>query len=112
MPASTEEGDSDAFISHECFRVLMPGMALRLKPFRFAFRAASNPSPVTSRRSFISLPLETPIDEETLPHYDPKQFYPVRIGDLFNRRYRVTGKLGYGAHSTSWLCQDIRYLTP
>ena len=43
-------------------------------------------------------------------HYDPQQLYPVHIGDIFNNRYRVTGKLGYGSYSTSWLCQDIRYV--
>ncbi|PYI17831.1 protein kinase [Aspergillus violaceofuscus CBS 115571] len=62
----------------------------------------------SSRRSFVSLPVERPIDEETLPHYDMEQFYPVNIGDVFNDRYRVTGKLGFGAYSTSWLCRDMR----
>ncbi|KAJ6036063.1 hypothetical protein N7540_000342, partial [Penicillium herquei] len=61
-----------------------------------------------SQRSFVRLPVERPIDEETLPHYDVEQFYPVHIGDVFNDRYRVTGKLGFGAYSTSWLCHDIR----
>lgn len=86
-------------------------MGWHLNAFRSAFRTASRLSQATSRRSFVSLPVETPIDEETLPHYDPKQFYPVHIGDVFNDRYRVSGKLGYGAYSTSWLCQDIRYVT-
>lgn len=53
-----------------------------------------------------------PIDEETLPHYDPEQFYPVHIGDIYKNRYQITGKLGYGAYSTSWLCQDLQYVTP
>jgi len=53
------------------------------------------------------LPLGTPIEEETLPHYEPEQYYPVHIGDVFIARYRVAGKLGYGAYSTSWLCHDI-----
>ncbi|KAJ6102984.1 hypothetical protein N7486_005411 [Penicillium sp. IBT 16267x] len=52
--------------------------------------------------------MEKPIDEETLPHYDPEQFYPVHIGDVFDGRYRVTGKLGFGAYSTSWLCRDLQ----
>ena len=52
-----------------------------------------------------------PVDEETLPHYDPEQFYPVHIGDLFKDRYQVAGKLGYGAYSTSWLCRDLRCVT-
>ena len=46
------------------------------------------------------------IEEETLPHYRPEQFYPVDIGELLNSRYKVLGKLGYGAYSTVWLCHD------
>lgn len=54
--------------------------------------------------------MERPIEEETLPHYNPQQFYPVHIGDVFDGRYRVTGKLGFGAYSTSWLCRDLQYV--
>ncbi|KAF2459671.1 kinase domain protein [Lineolata rhizophorae] len=54
------------------------------------------------------LPVETPIEEETLPHYEPAQYFPVNIGDVFKARYQVTAKLGYGAYSTSWLCHDLR----
>ncbi|ELV11499.1 Serine/threonine-protein kinase SRPK3 [Tupaia chinensis] len=44
---------------------------------------------------------------------DPKDYckggyYPVRIGDLFNGRYHVVRKLGWGHFSTVWLCWDIR----
>lgn len=37
-------------------------------------------------------------------------YHPVRIGDTFNRRYRVVSKLGWGFFSTVWLCSDFRYL--
>ncbi|XP_021107960.1 SRSF protein kinase 3 isoform X3 [Heterocephalus glaber] len=44
---------------------------------------------------------------------DPKDYckggyYPVRIGDLFNGRYHVVRKLGWGHFSTVWLCWDIQ----
>ncbi|KAB8226144.1 kinase-like domain-containing protein [Aspergillus novoparasiticus] len=55
------------------------------------------------------LPTGTPIEEETLPHYNPEHYYPVKIGDVYQARYEVTGKLGYEAYSTSWLCQDLHY---
>ncbi|KKZ61984.1 non-specific serine/threonine protein kinase [[Emmonsia] crescens] len=58
--------------------------------------------------SFVALPRETPIEEETLPYYKPEQYYPVNIGDIYNARYQVAGKLGYGAYSTNWLCQDLQ----
>ncbi|KAI9806285.1 MAG: hypothetical protein M1825_006400 [Sarcosagium campestre] len=35
-------------------------------------------------------------------------FYPVRIGEVFQSRYQVLGKLGYGSRSTAWLCCDLR----
>lgn len=38
----------------------------------------------------------------------PGGYYPVRIGDLFNGRYHVVRKLGWGHFSTVWLCWDIR----
>lgn len=51
-----------------------------------------------------------PFEEERLPWYDPNQFYPVRIGEIFNSKYKVVGKLGYGAYSTVWLCRDVKYV--
>lgn len=51
-----------------------------------------------------------PIEEETLSFYDPHMFYPVRIGEVFQTRYQVITKLGWGAHSTIWLCHDLQYV--
>ena len=50
-----------------------------------------------------------PFEEETLAWYSPDQFYPVTVGEVLNSSYKVLGKLGYGAHSTVWLCRHIRY---
>ena len=47
------------------------------------------------------------IEEETLPFYNPRLFYPVRIGEVFDNRYQVVAKLGYGTTSTTWLCHDL-----
>lgn len=35
-------------------------------------------------------------------------FYPVKVGGVFNDKYQITGKIGYGASSTVWLSKDIR----
>ncbi|EXJ82333.1 CMGC/SRPK protein kinase [Capronia epimyces CBS 606.96] len=51
--------------------------------------------------------LSQPLEEERLPWYHPDQFYPMRIGETINSRYRVLGKLGYGAYSTVWLCRNM-----
>jgi hypothetical protein len=56
-----------------------------------------------------AMDLRAPFEEERLPWYSPDQFYPVHIGQILDSNYKVLGKLGYGAHSTVWLCRDIRY---
>ncbi|PGH34762.1 CMGC/SRPK protein kinase [[Emmonsia] crescens] len=63
---------------------------------------------ISTTPSFVTLPRELPIEEETLPYYKPEQYYPVNIGDVYNARYQIAGKLGYGAYSTNWLCQDLQ----
>jgi len=37
------------------------------------------------------------IEEETLPYYNPLDFYPTRIGEILASKYKVVGKLGFGA---------------
>jgi serine/threonine protein kinase len=48
------------------------------------------------------------IEEERIPGYNPKNFYPVNPGDLLNNRYRIVAKLGWGTTSTVWLAQDTQ----
>ena len=54
-----------------------------------------------------SIELSMLIEEELLPNYKAEKFYPVRIGEVFNQRYQVVGKLGYGSSATVWLCRDL-----
>lgn len=88
---------------------------------RTSFRSASLPNlarglcghrpPSRPRRlstvGFETLNSSQPIEEETFAWYDLKYFYPARIGEVFQTRYQVIGKLGYGAYSTVWLCKDL-----
>ena len=46
-------------------------------------------------------------EEESMPAYDLGLFYPVRIGEVFQKRYQVLRKMGYGANSTVWMCRDL-----
>ncbi|KAI7345746.1 hypothetical protein KC354_g14585 [Hortaea werneckii] len=46
------------------------------------------------------------VEEETVPNYDSSRYYPVQIRDIFQDRYEVLGKLGYGTTSTTWFCRD------
>jgi serine/threonine-protein kinase SRPK3 len=50
-----------------------------------------------------------PFEEECLAWYSLDDFYPVTVGEVPDSNYKVIGKLGYGAHSTVWLCRQIRY---
>uniref|UniRef100_A0A672I9I7 non-specific serine/threonine protein kinase n=1 Tax=Salarias fasciatus TaxID=181472 RepID=A0A672I9I7_SALFA len=48
-------------------------------------------------------------EEQEDPHdYCTGGYYPVKIGDLFNGRYHVVRKLGWGHFSTVWLCWDLQ----
>ncbi|OQE13385.1 hypothetical protein PENFLA_c049G09239 [Penicillium flavigenum] len=46
------------------------------------------------------------IEEQSLPRYRERRYYPVKIGEVFKDQYRVIAKLGYGAYSTVWLAWD------
>ena len=48
-----------------------------------------------------------PVEEESIPTYRPEKFYPVHIGEVFNHRYQIVGKLGYGSSATVWLGRDL-----
>ncbi|KAG9269452.1 SRSF protein kinase 3-like [Astyanax mexicanus] len=44
---------------------------------------------------------------------DPREYcyggyHPVHVGDIFNKRYKVLSKLGWGYFATVWLCVDMR----
>ena len=77
----------------------------------------SNSCFITTRRfsRTIRIPgmdIAEPFEEETLPWYKPEQFYPVHIGKTLNSAFKVLGKLGYGAYSTSWLCRNLKCAIP
>ncbi|KJX97005.1 protein kinase [Zymoseptoria brevis] len=59
-----------------------------------------------SKESMVSLPIDQKIEEETIPGYIASRYYPVRIGEVFQARYQVVGKLGFGVTSTVWLARD------
>ncbi|CAG9088241.1 SRSF protein kinase 3 [Plutella xylostella] len=46
-------------------------------------------------------------EQEDSADYCKGGYHPVKIGDLFQNRYHVTRKLGWGHFSTVWLCWDL-----
>ena len=82
-----------------------------VRHFRRAFATGPPRLPLPPRplptASFEAIDSSETIEEERLSWYDPKNFYPVRIGDVLHSRYQVVGKLGYGGYSTVWLCRDL-----
>ena len=51
---------------------------------------------------------EVLVEEEGFEWFDPKTWYPTKIGQVFESRYQVLVKLGFGSVSTVWLCRDLR----
>lgn len=48
------------------------------------------------------------VEEQQLPFYRRDDYYPMRIGEVIEKRYQVVAKLGYGTSSTVWLCRDLK----
>lgn len=67
---------------------------------RATFRMAHEPSNVT-------LDSSRTVEEENVRGYKAEHYYPVKTGEVFQHRYSVIGKLGYGSASTVWLCHDL-----
>jgi serine/threonine-protein kinase SRPK3 len=51
------------------------------------------------------LPLDVPIGEERKQDYDPRHFYPVKLGEIFHDKYEVVVKVGFGGSSSAWNLQ-------
>lgn len=47
-------------------------------------------------------------EQEDINDYCKGGYHPVKIGDLYNTRYHVLRKLGWGHFSTVWLCWDFK----
>ncbi|CZS88737.1 related to serine/threonine-protein kinase [Rhynchosporium agropyri] len=60
-------------------------------------------------RRFTSVTPSDAIEEELLPHYNARHFFPVEPGKVFRERYETISKLGYGSGSTVWLARDLDF---
>ncbi|EPQ57710.1 kinase-like protein [Gloeophyllum trabeum ATCC 11539] len=75
--------------------------------FRWARRLSTMlPPRAPSLRGRPLLEATKKVEEENFPWYDENAYYPVRIGQVFESRYQVLTKLGYGTSATVWLARD------
>ena len=58
---------------------------------------------------FKTSEFDKPVEEE-LPDYRANWFYPVRLSEVFQVRYQVLAKLGFGVSSTIWLARNLKYI--
>nr|XP_033489935.1 SRSF protein kinase 2 isoform X1 [Epinephelus lanceolatus] len=112
-------------------RKVMAIQARKRRPKGKKDRAGHHRRPETQQKAPVSAPPPPPPpppppepagppepEEEILGSDDEEQedpadyckggYHPVKIGDLFNGRYHVIRKLGWGHFSTVWLCWDIQ----
>lgn len=45
--------------------------------------------------------------DEDADSYRPGGYHPVEIGEVYNKRYKIVEKMGWGHFSTVWLCLDL-----
>ena len=91
------------------YRIPLPGQ--RLKPIRRTIaRSLSSirrqPLPTPPLGSL--LPQDARIDEEIIPGYESKEFYPAKPGEILDDRYQILVKVGWGTSSTVWFARDMR----
>ncbi|KAL9895514.1 SRSF protein kinase 3-like [Glossina fuscipes] len=74
--------------------------------------SSEKPESITTNAAF-SHALDTGLsgsedEQESVNEYRRGGYHPVLIGDIFQNRFRVVRKVGWGNFSTVWLCRDLR----
>lgn len=47
-------------------------------------------------------------DQEGIENYHYGGYHPVKIGEIYKRRYKILKKLGWGQFSTVWFARDLK----
>ncbi|RKL18486.1 hypothetical protein BFJ70_g14357 [Fusarium oxysporum] len=58
---------------------------------------------------FVDSDCEIDVEDscEPIDRYEEGLYYPICIGDVLARRYRIEHKLGHGGFSTVWMAYDM-----
>ena len=80
-------------------------MAVLFRAMRRLVPWVKYPGPLSKSAIAPIINPKSSIEEERLEYYRAEDYYPVKIGDVFNSKYQVIGKLGYGSTATVWLCR-------
>lgn len=89
--------------THQMRRDLLP-QGIRYLRLNELLRTKIGKAPLmTMPGSTARPPLEKLLEEEKSSSYDPESYYPARIGETIQGKYRLISKLGWGTGSTVWL---------
>ncbi|KAM5364067.1 hypothetical protein ACJZ2D_011684 [Fusarium nematophilum] len=95
-------------VSHNWAHSTMADTEGRIKSSEAQSPCQEDPAP-SQRSGLAPQPIIACGDiEEGIAAYQPGGFHPVYIGDLFDDRFKVLSKIGYGVYSTVWLVRDLR----
>lgn len=96
--AATGEGGAEAWAD-------APG------PVATAADAVAEPTPEQpSQRHEPLMPSDE--NDEPIEDYREGGYHPVALGDVFNSRFKITAKLGWGMYSTVWMGEDQAGVLP
>ncbi|EEP76021.1 predicted protein [Uncinocarpus reesii 1704] len=52
--------------------------------------------------------IEAEAEEEVRYGFPPREYYPIRIGEILNQTYHIVHKISHGGFSTVWLAEDLK----
>jgi serine/threonine-protein kinase SRPK3 len=65
---------------------------------------------MTHASSTLSVNIHRQNNSAPQHRYKPGGYHPVRAGEVYNQRYQVIRKLGWGLYSTVWFVHDIQFV--
>ena len=83
---------------------------LAMSRFLSSFINSFSRCATSSSRASLEITVTRQQGSEPPSRYEVGGYHPVNIGEVFNQRYKIVRKLGWGLYSTVWLVQDTRFV--